>query len=97
VNSDGVPARLELDADVRAAYSADASGLVLVPDAVARPTSADEVAALLTESNATRTAVTAAGAQTSTTAASITDRGVLLSLRAMNRIIALDPVARTVR
>jgi glycolate oxidase len=55
------------------------------------------VAALLAESSATRTPVTAAGAQTSTTAASITDRGVLLSLRAMGRIIELDPDARTVR
>jgi FAD/FMN-containing dehydrogenase len=85
------------DDDVRRAYSADASGLVLVPDAVARPESAEEVAALLAEATASRTPVTAAGAQTSTTAASITDRGILLSLRAMGRTIEIDPVARTVR
>jgi len=88
---------VERDADVRQAYAADASGLVLLPDAVARPVSAAEVAALLAECNATRTPVTAAGAQTSTTGASITERGVLLSLRAMDRVIELDSARRTVR
>ena len=85
------------DADVRNAYAADASGLVLVPDAVARPASAADVSALLVEATASRTPVTPAGAQTSTTAASITDRGVLLSLRAMTRVIDIDVTARTVR
>jgi FAD/FMN-containing dehydrogenase len=88
---------LARDEDVRRAYSADASGLVLVPDAVARPTTAEEVAALLAESTASRTAVTAAGAQTSTTAASITDRGILLSLRGMTRTIEIDSGARVAR
>ena len=91
--------RLELsrDGDVRRAYSADASGLVMVPDSVARAVTADEVAALLAECSSNGTPVTAAGAQTSTTAASIADRGVLLSLRAMNRVIEIDPLARTAR
>lgn len=93
-----VPApRLERDADVRRAYSADVSGLVLVPDAVARPTSADEVRELLARAAADRTAVTPAGSQTSTTGASITGEGILLSLRALPRVIALDAEARTVR
>jgi FAD/FMN-containing dehydrogenase len=85
------------DEEVRRAYAADASGLVMVPDGVARPTSAGEVAALLAEASSTGTPVTAAGGQTSTTAASITDRGVVLSLRAMQRIIDIDPVARVAR
>ncbi|MDB4914627.1 MAG: linked oxidase [Gemmatimonadetes bacterium] len=85
------------DEDVRRAYAADVSGLVMVPDGVARPTSAGEVAALLAEAAAAGTAVTAAGGQTSTTASSITDRGILLSLRAMHRVIDIDPVARTAR
>jgi glycolate oxidase len=85
------------DEEVRRAYAADASGLLLVPDGVARPTTAVEVAALLAESTSTGTAVTAAGGQTSTTAASICDRGVLLSLRAMQRVIDIDPVARVAR
>jgi FAD/FMN-containing dehydrogenase len=95
--SSAVAPPLARDEDVRRAYSADASGLVLVPDAVARPESAEEVAALLAEATASRTPVTAAGAQTSTTAASITDRGILLSLRAMGRTIEIDPEARTAR
>ncbi|MEP6992089.1 MAG: FAD-binding oxidoreductase [bacterium] len=85
------------DEGVRRAYATDASGLVLVPDGVARPTSAEEVAALLAESSSSGTAVTAAGGQTSTTGASICDRGTLLSLRAMPRVIDIDPVARIAR
>ena len=85
------------DAEVRRAYAADASGLVMVPEGVTRPTSAGEVAALLSEAASTSTPVTAAGGQTSTTAASITDRGLILSLRAMQRIIDIDPVARVAR
>jgi FAD/FMN-containing dehydrogenase len=88
---------VERDEGVRRAYAADASGLVLVPEGVARPTSADEVAALLVEATATGTAVTCAGGQTSTTGASISDRGIVLSLRGMDRVLDLDPVARTVR
>ena len=90
-------AEITHDEGVRRAYAADASGLVMVPDGVARPTTADEVAALLAESSASRTAVTAAGGQTSTTGASISDRGTILSLRAMQRVIDIDPVARTAR
>jgi FAD/FMN-containing dehydrogenase len=85
------------DEEVRRAYAADASGLVMVPDGVARPTSAEEVAALLAEASSSRTPVTAAGGQTSTTAASISDSGILLSLRAMQRVIDVDPVARVAR
>jgi glycolate oxidase len=88
---------IEHDADLRRAYASDASGLVLVPDGVARPTSAEEVSALLAECHANGTPVTAAGGQTSTTAASITDHGVLLSLRAMQRVLEIDPVARAAR
>src|SRR3954468_13492402 len=85
------------DEEVRRAYAADASGLVMVPDAVARPTSAEEVAALLAEAASAGTPVTPAGGQTSTTAASISDRGILLSLRAMQRIIDIDARARMAR
>ena len=85
------------DPEVRQAYASDVSGLVLVPDGVARPSSAAEVSELLAEANASRTCVTPAGGQTSTTGASITDHGTLLSLRAMSRIIDIDPVARRAR
>jgi FAD/FMN-containing dehydrogenase len=85
------------DEEIRRAYAADASGLLLVPDGVARPTTAAEIAELLAESTSSGTSVTAAGGQTSTTAASITGKGTLLSLRAMQRIIDIDPIARIAR
>ncbi len=85
------------DLSVRAAYESDASGLHLLPDLVARPTSEDEVVAVLREAAARGTSVTTAGGQTSTTAASITDAGVLLSLRGMDKILDFNPAARTVR
>ncbi|MDQ3950647.1 MAG: FAD-binding oxidoreductase, partial [Gemmatimonadota bacterium] len=46
---------------------------------------------------AERTPITAAGGQTSTTGASITARGVVLSLRALDRILDIDATARTAR
>jgi glycolate oxidase len=85
------------DADVRRAFARDASGLELLPDAVCRPQSVEEVAALLAEATATRTPVTPAGGQSSTTGASVTDRGWLLSLRALDHIGPVDAAARTVR
>jgi glycolate oxidase len=88
---------VERDEGVRRAYSADASGLVMVPEGVARPTSGAEVAALLAEASANGTAVTCAGGQTSTTGASISDKGIVLSLRGMDRVIDLDLKARIVR
>jgi glycolate oxidase len=91
------PAEVSTDPAVRAAFEADASGLRMVPEAVARPHSEEEVVALLRRAAAERTPVTAAGGQTSTTGASITDRGVLLSLRGLDRIIDVDPVGRTAR
>jgi FAD/FMN-containing dehydrogenase len=85
------------DEGVRAAFAEDASGLRMVPDAVARPTSAEEVAEVLRSAASAGTPVTAAGAQTSTTAASITDAGVLLSLAGMTRVLDVDVAARTLR
>jgi glycolate oxidase len=92
-----IESRIERDESVRRAYSADASGLVMVPEGVARPGSAEEVAALLAEATSTGTPVTCAGGQTSTTGASIADRGIVLSLRGMERVIDLDPTARIAR
>lgn len=85
------------DESVRLAFARDASGLELLPESVARPESAEEVAEILRACTASRTSITAAGGQSSTTAASITDRGILLSLRALDRVIDVDPEARTIR
>ena len=85
------------DADVRRSFSADASGLVLLPDGVARPTSTEEVLELVRAAAASGTPITAAGGQTSTTGASITDAGLVLSLRGLDAVLDVDPVARTAR
>ncbi len=85
------------DKSVRESYETDASGLHLLPDLVARPESVDDVIEAVRKAASDRTAITCAGAQTSTTAASITDKGILLSLRALDRISPPDEKARTIR
>jgi FAD/FMN-containing dehydrogenase len=85
------------DRSVREAFEADASGLRLVPDFVARPASIEEVTDVLIRAHKDRIPVTTAGAQSSTTAASITDKGILLSMRGLDRISDVDDAARTVR
>ena len=90
-------AALETDAGIRGAYATDASGLLQTPDAVARPESQREVVDILERARADRTPVTPAGMQSSTTGASVTDRGILLSMRGMARILDLDVSRRTMR
>jgi len=85
---------LSRDPDVRRSYSADVSGLVLLPDAVARPATIDDVQEVLRQATMDRVPVTPAGGQTSTTGASITDAGILLSMRAMDRVLDIDTSRR---
>ena len=85
------------DRSVRETYEADASGLHLLPDLVARPESIDDVTELVRKAVSDRISITCAGAQTSTTGASITDTGMLLSLRTLDRISAPDEKARTIK
>jgi len=87
---------LSSDRSVRDAYEADASGLHLVPEFVARPESVDDVIEIVRKAASDRTPITCAGAQTSTTGASITDKGILLSLRSLDRISSPDEKARTI-
>jgi len=87
---------LSSDKSVRDAYEADASGLHLVPDLVARPESVDDVVEVVRKAASDRTPITCAGAQTSTTGASITDKGILLSLLSLDRISPPDEKARTI-
>ncbi len=89
-------ASLSSDRAVREAYEADASGLHLVPDLVARPKSIAEIIEVVQQAASDRMPITSAGAQTSTTAASITDNGILLSLRSLDRISAVDERERTI-
>jgi glycolate oxidase len=85
------------DLGVRQAFARDASGLELVPPAVARPATEDEVVEVLRRARAEGTPVTPAGGQTSTTGASISDEGVLLSLRSLDRLHDIDRDRLTVR
>ena len=59
--------QLSRDLDVRIAYARDVSGLELVPDAVARAASVDDVVEVVRSTIAEKSTVTAAGGQTSTT------------------------------
>lgn len=85
------------DDDVRRAVARDASGLELIPEAVARPREEAEVVELVSAAVRDGGSITPAGGQTSTTAASITDRGTLLSLRALDRVIEVDEEANVAR
>ena len=85
------------DPGVRESFAQDASGLVLVPDAVARPTSREEVVEVLRACAAERTPVTVAGALTGYVGGAVTDRGTVLSLRGLDRIVEVDAAAGVVR
>src|SRR5690349_1190120 len=82
---------------VRQSFARDASGLEQVPDAVARPRTEAEVVDVLRGASGEGIAITAAGGQTSTTGASITDRGVLLSLRHLTEVGEVDREHLTIR
>lgn len=85
------------DGGVRQSFARDASGLERMPECVARPRNEGEVLNLLHEARAESIPVTPAGGQTSTTGASITDRGVLLSLRNLGDVAEVDREQLTIR
>jgi len=89
--------RAATDRAVRASYARDASGMTMLPDDVLRPRDEQDVSEALAAATAARGTVTVAGAQTSTTGASITDRGALMSLRALDQVVRIDVERRTVR
>ena len=64
---------------------------------MARPQTIEEVVELMRRATVDRTSVTCAGAQTSTTGASITDRGILLSLRSLDSISPVDIGAKMMK
>lgn len=90
-------ALIETDPDIRAMFAADASGLRYLPDGVVRPESVEDVTEILKRASSSRTPVTPAGMQTSTTGASITEGGILLSMSGMSSVMSVDREARTVR
>src|SRR5689334_1603346 len=89
--------QLTNDLGVRQSFAHDASGLELVPESVARPNTEADLIALLREASTDRVSVTPAGGQTSTTGASITDRGILLALRGLTDTGDVDRDRLTVR
>jgi len=87
----------EVDASTRrrAEYSSDASNYRLVPQVVVFPRAAEEVALALQVARDTGTPLVARGAGTSIAGNAVSD-GILLDFsRWMNRLVALDPDART--
>jgi glycolate oxidase len=82
------------DPSVREAYSEDASGLVGLPDAVARPGTEAEVADIVAWCAANGTPVTPQGLRSSTVGSPLAFGGVALSLERMDRIVSIDPVRR---
>jgi glycolate oxidase len=91
------PETSTVELGVRQSFARDASGLEMVPDAVARPTSEHGVIEVLRAARAEHQPVTPAGGQTSTTGASIADRGVLLSLRGLTESGDVDREHLTIR
>jgi FAD/FMN-containing dehydrogenase/Fe-S oxidoreductase len=88
---------VEVDASRRrrAEYSTDASNYRVVPTAVVFPRSADDVAAALAVARRTGAPLTARGAGTSI-AGNAVGTGIVLDFsRHLNRIISIDPEART--
>jgi FAD/FMN-containing dehydrogenase len=82
------------DLSVRQSYSEDASGLIGLPDAVARPAGEDEVAEIISWCAAHNVAATAQGLRSSTVGSPLAMGGVALSLERMDRIIDIDPERR---
>ncbi len=81
----------------RAEYSADASNYRVVPAVVAFPRHVEEVLAAVEVARRTGTALTVRGAGTSI-AGNAVGPGIVLDLsRHLNRVLSLDPAARTAR
>src|SRR5262245_57149816 len=78
------------DLSIREAYSEDASGLVGLPDAVARPANEQEVREIVEWCAGNGTPVTAQGLRSSTVASPLAFGGVAMSLEKMDRILDVD-------
>lgn len=81
----------------RAEYSSDASNYRVVPEAVLFPASEADVVAIVEAARATGTPLTARGAGTSVAGNAIGPGWVLDFSRHLNRVLEVDPVAKTAR
>lgn len=83
---------LRTDPGERLTYGYDNSRRQALPDAVALPTTADQVVALVRACRAHRLPIVARGRGTNTTGASVpVDGGVVVSFERMQRILAIRP------
>jgi FAD/FMN-containing dehydrogenase len=82
------------DLSVRQAYSEDASGLIAVPDAVARPANEEEIVEIVRHCHAHSIPLTAQGLRSSTVAGPLAFGGVAMSLERMGRVVDIDTVNR---
>jgi FAD/FMN-containing dehydrogenase/Fe-S oxidoreductase len=95
--------RARLDGEVddsarrRAEYSSDASNYRVVPEAVLFPASEADVVAIVEAARASGTPLTARGAGTSVAGNAIGPGWVLDFSRHLNRVLDVDPVAKTAR
>ncbi len=81
----------------RALYSSDASLYRVVPTAVARPRDADELLAVLDAARAVGVPVTMRGAGTSIAGNAVGPGLVVDTVRHLDRVLEVDPEARTAR
>src|SRR3954447_11017214 len=79
----------------RALYSSDASLYRVVPQVVVRPRAADELEAILDVAQGTGTPVTMRGAGTSIAGNAVGPGLVVDTVRHLNRVVSVDPEART--
>lgn len=92
-----MPGKVDGGTRRRGEYSSDASNYRVVPEVVAFPSETDDVLAALEVARSTGTPVTMRGGGTSV-AGNAVGPGIVLDLsRSLNRIIDLDPDARTAR
>ncbi|WP_141015379.1 FAD-binding and (Fe-S)-binding domain-containing protein [Nocardioides sambongensis] len=89
-----------IDADdsplTRALYSSDASIYRVLPQVVARPRHRDDLAAVLAVATAASAPVTLRGAGTSIAGNAI-GTGIVVDTRGLDRVLEIDPEARTAR
>jgi FAD/FMN-containing dehydrogenase/Fe-S oxidoreductase len=86
---------VDTDTGTRARYAYDASNYRAVPAGVAHPRHVDDVRRILADCTATGTPVTCRGAGTSMAGNAVGEGVVLDFSRHMNRLLAVDPAART--
>jgi FAD/FMN-containing dehydrogenase len=79
----------------RALYSSDASLYRVVPQVVARPRAGDDLEAVLDAARATGVPVTMRGAGTSIAGNAVGPGIVVDTVRHLNRVVSVDPEART--